>query len=49
MKESLFPNGILLVSIHGRVYRQMDDLENSQSPSGDDHPRKKINENECED
>ncbi len=49
MKESLFPNGILLVSIHGRVYRQMDDLEKPQNPSRDDHSRMQASQNDCED
>ncbi len=48
MKEDLFPNGILLVSIHGKIYGQMDDLEKLQSSSGD-HPRTKTTENACED
>ena len=49
MKEDLFPDGILLVSIHGKIYGQMDDLEKLQSSSGDDHPRTKTTENACED
>lgn len=49
MKEDLLPKGILLVSIHGKIYGQTEDLEKLQSSSGDDHPRNKTTKNACED
>ena len=44
MKEDLFPNGILLVSIHGKLYGHVDDLEKIQSSSGDCNPRMKTHD-----
>lgn len=49
MRRGLFPRGILLVSIDGKIYGQIDDLEELQSSWDNDYPREKNNEKGCED